>query len=761
MRAILTVTVIFLLFNLHLASQENAGTIKGKIVNAYSQEPLIGVNVMVKGTQKGGASNEKGVFNIQNVPSGSYTLDFDYIGFEKLTKTDVIVRPARITFINAEMNESTLQSDEIVITAGYFQKKETDPLSVVSFNAEEVRRSPAAAGDVSRILSVLPSVSQVADNANDLAVRGGSPFENGFYVDNIPIPNINHFPVQGSSGGPIGMLNTDFIDDVSFYSGGFSAIYGDRLASVMDIKFREGNRDEYDGQIDLSMGGMGGILEGPLFGKSGSVLFAARRSYLDWIVDAIGTGAVPKYGDIHTKMVYDINSTNKISFLSIIGISKINFDPSTSRKNGNPNYGDNYGFQSAAGINWRSVWSSNLFSNTSLSHVGKLEKDEFYKTVNGDMMVMNKSFDGSVRLRNVNTLSINKSNRFEFGFEASYNTENYDYHFGNFINRLGDSVTGIGINKRFNSNKTGAFLSYSLRPVQRWLITLGLRGDYYSYNKNATAAPRISTSYSFTDRLTANASYGIFYQNLPMLILSQNESNKKLKDPKATHYVAGIDYMLTDNTKLSVEAYLKQYEQFPMEPTDPALFVIDDGTSMSRFGQYTNLIDNGSAQAKGVELMIQKKLAQKIYGLISGSVFKSRYRDLNGKWHNRMYDNQYVFNVVGGYKPNNKWEFSLRWTYAGGVPYTPFDVEASRQINSGVIDQTRINKERNPAYHTLNVRFDRRFNFNRSSLVTYLNLYNAYNRKNIAGYYWNEIKNKKDVMYQWSLIPVGGFEYEF
>ncbi len=742
-------------------SQDKTGTIKGKVTSAVTHEPLIGVNVMLKGTTRGAATNNDGMFSIANVPAGSYIAEFHYIGYEKLSKPDIIVRPARITYANAELTESVIQSEEIVITAGYFQKKESDPLSVVSFNGEEVRRSPAAAGDVSRIMSVLPSVAQVADNANDLAVRGGSPVENGFYVDNIPIPNINHFPVQGSSGGPIGMLNTDFIDDVSFYSGGFSAMYGDRLSSVMNIKLREGNRDEYDGQIDLSMGGFGGIIEGPMFDKRGSFLVSLRRSYLDWIVEAIGTGAVPKYGDLHVKTVFDLNKNHQLTLLNITGLSTINFTQKDARESGNPGYGLSEGTQSTIGANLASVWNSHLFSNTSFSYRFLDANDRFKKTVNSELFVDNNSLESAFQFRNVSAITINKQHRVEFGADAVVQMEDYEYEYGRYTNRLGDTLPGLKVDHHFKSAKAGGFISYNWTPTQIWTITAGLRGDYYHYNRNLNIAPRLATSVKATERLTLNASWGMYYQNLPMLILSQDSKNKKLKDPRSTHYVAGFDYMLTEDTKLSVEGYLKEYDQFPMDQGDPMLFVLDDGTSMSRFNQYTDLVDNGRAQTRGVEVMIQKKLAKDFYGLVSGSVFKSRYRDLNKKWHNRMYDNKYVFNVVGGYKPNNKWEFSLRWTYAGGVPYTPFDQDLSRLANSGIIDATRINKERYPDYHTLNIRFDRRFHFRGSALVAYLNLFNAYNRKNIATYYWNEIDNKQDKMYQWTLIPVGGFEYEF
>jgi hypothetical protein len=159
--------------------------------------------------------------------------------------------------------------------------------------------------------------------------------------------------------------------------------------------------------------------------------------------------------------------------------------------------------------------------------------------------------------------------------------------------------------------------------------------------------------------------------------------------------------------------------------------------------------------------MVQKKLAKDIYGMISGAYSKARYRGYDGIWYDRAYDNQFNFNIEGGYKPNNRWEFSLRWEYAGGAPYTPYDIVASEALGKGVHDETRVNAERYPDYHSLNLRFDRRFNFVGSNLIFYLSVWNVYNRNNIGGYEWNEFDNAPEASEQWSTLPILGLEYEF
>lgn len=759
-RVVRNLVILTLLFcNSVVSAEKSDGIIKGSIVNEHTKEPLIGVNIVILNSQSGAATDNEGKYAIYKVPAGSYSIEFRSIGFEKIIRSDVIVRPDRITYLNVELSETIIEGNEIVVNTGYFWEEEKEPVSLVNFNAEEIRRSPGSVGDISRVLHAMPSTAVVADNKNDLLVRGGSPIENAFFVDNIQIPNINHFPTQGTSGGPIGILNVDFIDNVNFSAGGFSAAYGDRLSSVVDIKLREGNRERIDTQLDADMSGFGGILEGPIKNGKGSWFISSRHSFLDLIVDAIGTGVAPRYGDVQGKLTYDINPSNRITFLNIFGNSRINTRRENSLKDGSPNFGDYKANQNTLGSNWRHIWKNNGYSNTTLSYSFTKSDDIWYSTVSGKKSRSSGYLEGMIRFRNVNYFEFDRKNKLEFGLDGEYNKDNYDYFFAPYIDRQGNLSSGLTVNDVFHASKGGAFGNYIWTPVNPLTMTIGIRGDYFSLTKRSYFSPRFSARMKVTDRFSLNGAAGIYSQSLPMFLYSQEPKNKNLKNPRAIHYITGFDYMLTSNTKLSLEIYDKEYSNFPLEPGDPALFVVDDG--IFSFGNYNNLVDKGKASSRGIELLVQKKLAQNFYGLLSASYFRSRYQDYNGIWRNRNYDNKFLFNIIGGYKPNNVWEFSMKFTYAGGVPYTPFDIERSQELNSGIIDREKINAMRYPDYHSLNVRFDRRFNFKNSDIVFYMSVWNAYNRKNVALYYWNEVNNKQNAMYQWSFIPVFGMEYEF
>jgi len=745
------------------------GTIKGRVLDHTSQEPLAGVNIEVLDTRLGAASDKDGFYIITDVPVGNFNLKLSYIGFEPLTQTDIIVRPDRITYYNAELKESLLEADAITVSAGYFNNTADHPISLINFSSEEIRRAPGSAGDVSRIIYGLPSVAKVNDTKNSLIVRGGSALENSFFVDNIEITNINHFPEQGSSGGPIGMINVDLIKDVNFYTGGFNAHYGDRLSSVMELQFREGDRDRFNGQLDLGLAGFGGVAEGPMFNQKGSWLVAARRSYLDLIVGAIGetNSAVPQYSDVQFKGVYDPSPDHRLTLIGITGLDEISLSADDAVENEEGMYNDFKLIQNTIGLDWRYLWSGEGYSNLSLSHAitkykfGLKETRTYMETGNEKTLIEQASSEQEFRLRNINHYNMNRDLRFDFGLEFKYLLADFDNYYGPYYDVLGNPTPALSVVGKSSGFKLHGFISMVWNPYAKLTVTPGLRLGHFTYNDQTQLSPRISVSYQLLENTSLNFNTGIYYQNLPLVLLAQNEANKGIKDPRATHLVIGINQLLTENTQLTVEAYNKDYRDMPVDPAQPELFLMDEVYQTGLFMTHGPLQDGGKANTRGVEIMIQKKLAESVYGMVSASWFRSRYQDNTGQQKDRVYDNRLTFNMEGGYKPNKEWEFSTRWIYAGGAPYTPLDETASSAANRGIYDREMINGLRLPAYHSLNLRVDRRFFFNRSNIVMYLSIWNVYGRENISGYSWNEITNAKETVTQWSTLPILGVEYEF
>jgi outer membrane receptor protein involved in Fe transport len=350
----------------------------------------------------------------------------------------------------------------------------------------------------------------------------------------------------------------------------------------------------------------------------------------------------------------------------------------------------------------------------------------------------------------------------EIGVDAAHHVSEYDNLYEEFTDASGDTTPALTVKDELTGNTLGFFLNYIVSPTVRLTATLGLRADQLTLGQNWHLSPRLGVTYRLTDRTSLSAATGIYYQELPSLLLAQDDANRDLKEPRALHYVAGLEHLITESTKLSIEAYFKDYEQFPIDPTQPSLFVIDE--IYYRYGFFLGhgqLEDSGKARSKGIELLVQKKLAKDLYGLASASYFRSTYCGGDGIWRDRVFDNRYLVSIEGGYKPGSSWEFSLRWIYAGGPPYTPFDEQRSIELGRGVLDLEQISAHRYPDYHSLNLRVDRRFHFSKTNLTVYFSMWNAYNRKNVATYYWNVADNTQDTIYQWGILPVFGVEYEF
>ncbi len=329
-----------------------------------------------------------------------------------------------------------------------------------------------------------------------------------------------------------------------------------------------------------------------------------------------------------------------------------------------------------------------------------------------------------------------------------------------FTSRAGVAQPGFSSSANLDDTRIGAFASTIARPLKRLQITAGVRVDYAAINDDAVVSPRLSAAYTLTPRWQLTGSAGLFHQAVPLFIAAQNDDNRSLKHLQARHLIAGVEYLLTADTRLTLEAYDKQYRNMPeLAPGNPLgdpSFVLDN-----RGGIAGRLVSTGEAYARGVDAMNQKKLAQKLYGLVSVSVFRSRYTDRDGNERSRLFDTRTLFNVIGGYKPNDIWELSIRWSYSGGRPSTPIDVAASQALGTEVWDVARVNAVRLPAYHALFVRADRRFNFRNANLVTFLSLWNAYSRANVDDYYWNVDASRVDERNQFSLLPVAGVEFEF
>jgi hypothetical protein len=769
------------------------GSLRGTVIDRESRRPLPGVNVLVLGTSLGAAADTAGDYLIPDVPVGTYRLEFRCVGYGKRTVPDVFVKSNRTVFVNADLAEQAVQGREVRVSAGYFRAAADEPVSVQSLSYEEIRRAPGAREDVSRMLQNLPGVNPTSDDRNDLVIRGGSPTEVLFMIDRIEVPNPNHFGTQGATGGPVSMINTEFVENMTFMSGGFTSEYGGRVSGAMDIRLREGNRYGYNGKADLNFGGAGGYAEGPLGKGRGSFLVGVHRSFLDFLSKVLNYGGTPIYSNTQGKLVYDLDGRNRLSLEWLGGDDRIKIGYKVRTGDFTAGAADTADYQKVdfrsrqftAGMNWRSFWAGNFYTQFSLSH----SYNRFYTDVRsvaiaawnegghltGRTKVSESALYDNVSTENVSTARLDanwqtgRNTSLSFGGQVKLNTFDHDIRYlpahPDRPDAYGRKPLGLEVRRRQDlAPKEGAYFNLKQRPFDRLTVNLGARADRFDLLDETCFSPRLNVSYDAGGRVELHAGTGRYYQDPEFIFITSDASNKRnLKDIRCDHFIAGVNVLLAPSARLTVEVYRKLYGRYPVSADSgyEMITMANTGAEYGSNGTSGRLVSLGRGRANGIDLMIQKKMSDRVYGLVSYSRSVIRNRALDGVYRDGAFDNRNVFNLVFGWQRNKNWEYSAKWRYAGGTPYTPYDRQASIAANEGRLDLTAVNGERFPAYHRLDLRVDHREYYRKGSLVEYFSIENAYDRKNVLNGFWNRAGQKMDYNYQTGFFVVGGVSYEF
>jgi outer membrane receptor protein involved in Fe transport len=570
-----------------------------------------------------------------------------------------------------------------------------------------------------------------------------------------------HAPSDDPTGGGYGIINGDFIQNVTFSAGGFSAAYGDKLSSITEITFREGNREKYEGRVDANFAGIAAAAEGPIIRGKASWLFSIRRSFLQFLTDKVDVDFTPNFGDFQGRLLFDIRSRNRLSMLIIASQDQIDLDKERAIEGGHNDYGKVNSNQVTLGINWRYLYGSKGYSNTSLAILRSDRDKKFLYIVSNLVRSSSDTRKRSLRLRHITVYRLGESGHLEGGFDAKHYRNDYEFYSGDLYNPLGGTYPGGTYQAMIESGSLGIFASLTLHPISQLNTTLGLRYDYFDYTGRGHFSPRFAFALGIADNTTLTGAIGIYQQCLPLGMYGRDETARQLKDPVAYHYILGINRLVTETTKLTLEGYVKRYNFFPLDARQPRLFIVDGLLYWDYLGYFRNMVDAGKAKTYGIELTLQKRLTGGFYGIMCGSYSRSKYLGLDGIWRNRVVDNRLSLATEAGYRPGNSWQFRLRWIFAGGAAFTPFDIEKSISFNKDVYDISRINGARYPDYHMLTLRIERQFHFWQSNLSLYLELYNLYNRKNVSQYYWNERDRRQDSYDQYGFLPLLGLEMEF
>lgn len=737
------------------------GEITGKVVDKISKERLPGVNVVVLGTGKGDATDKNGEFVIEKIPTGSYQVKASFVGYEPVVKTDVIVNSAKPTSLTFELLESAVELEDVNVTADYFDKDQTEITSVKNFSYEEIRRAPGGNEDVIRALSVFPGVARQSAGRNDLIVRGGAPSENLYLVDGFKFPTVNHFGSQGATGGPLSFIDLDFVENTTFSTGGFSALYGDKLSSVLRIDLREARKDHFGGKSTISATQFGQNFEGPI-GEKGDFIFSIRRSYLDFIFDAAGFNFVPEYYDLTTKATYDFDNRNKLTFLFIGAYDRVNFNNENQEDiYDNSRILANNQNQYVNGYKYRHLFEDG-FVDIKFRR-SYIKYDSFQKDTNQVPVFLNKSIESENQLETELVLKTSKSGQLDLGISGNLVNFESDIKFPrNFVTTYGDTlpINSVDVNRYFT--KAFTFAQYSNLVFDRLRYNFGVRLDYFDgIDEKFYFSPRFSTSYTLTSDLTVNFSTGIYYQSPSYIWLAAGDLNSNLKETRVDQYIAGVNYKLKKDTRLKVEAFYKDYSDYPTSKLREYLVLANTGAGFGgaedNFASYglEPLVSQGEGVVRGLEFSIQKKLSDiPLYGILSLTYSRAEFTALDGIERVGNFDQRWIFSLSGGYKFSHEWEASMRFRYASGTPYTPYNSDGTQSVS-------QYNTARFEPSHSLDIRVDKRWNFEGWSLISYIDIQNIYNKKNVSGVRWDYFEQKVDFNETIGILPSIGLSVEF
>ncbi len=743
------------------------GQLVGAVIDSDTGQPVPGarVSLVIDGAPREVVVDGQSRFLISDVPVGTYVVLAISAGYAPTLRSDVVVSADRQTQLAIGMMRSSAFTEDVRVEASAFARPADASTGTTVLSAEEIRRAPGGLGDVSRLTQSLPGVTVSSDQRNDIVARGGSPSENLTRVDGIEIPNLNHFAAQGTSGGPISMLNTDLIQDATFLAGGFPAVFGDRLSAVLDVTLREGSRERFEADLDLGVAGVGAVVEGPI-GRRGSYVVSARRSYLELVASAFGLTAIPHFTNYQGKAVVDVSPTQQMSVVSLGGADRIVFGVDQADLD-DPSVVDveSSGWRTTHGVTWRSLLGAQGIGVFALSHgVSTFSQGVRDTTLGGQTILEQRSLESSVTAQ----------------YNLTYRTARLGtIKAGALVRRLGGRlrvaqpiglenplstdearVDALRIDTRLGTGQTATYLQTTRTVATRLDLTVGGRVDHFAFIGATTVTPRVGLVAHVRPTVDVNASFGRYTQMPALVFLSVPSSNRTLDPMRAEHRVLGLEWRPRAALKVTIEGYQKRYRDYPVSRDYPTLSLANSGDFYGPGGLLTSLVSRGQGRVRGAEFFVQQKLTDRLYGQVAYSVSRTEHAAADGVFRRGSFDTPHVLALVGGHLFPNRFELSTKLTVASGRPHTPFVLDVSRAQNRGVLDLDQINARRGPVYQRWDVRMDKRYQLRRATLVTWMEVENLLGRRNVYQYVWNPKTLAPEAINQIGRFIVGGFTFE-
>ena len=725
---------IFALLSILSAGQlfsQDRFTINGRVVSSVGREPVGYATVFVKGFPEYYAvTDSTGAFVISGVKAGIFKLESSCVGYFTETTSEYIIS-ASVPFIEIEMEEDIAMLNGVIVRSSVLERSKDSGVGKQIIGVADIEKIPGGNRDISRVIRSYPGVSySPVGYRNDLIVRGGGPSENAFYIDGIEIPNINHFSTQGASGGPVGIVNSDLIEQVQFYTGAIPVEFASVLSSVMDISLKNGDpyKTNFKGTVGASEVGVSG--NGHI-GKNTTYLYSLRQSYLQVLFKFLGLPFLPNYIDGLVKVKHRISSKSELSFIALGAIDKMKLN--TEEKGEEVEYM----------LSYLPVIKQNTYTiGASYTYYGNNNRlniaVSYSHLYNSNIKYLNNDDSSPENL--IYSIRSNE-NKLGVGIEDAVKVGRWRLLGGmkvksNWYDNKTEAISKSQLNfYEFSAYFSSLYTSYNKKFTAR----IGLKAEGASYSSKMLRfwnqfSPRAVISYRLFPKIVLNGSSGIYHQLPPLTALGYISDglypNKGLSYMKVFENSLGFKWNICEPLVVGIEGFYKVYKDMPLSVTD-GIPLACKGNDYGIVGNEL-LVSGAKGNAYGLEASVRWQIPGKLNLIGSFTLYNSQYKSNEvDHYYPSAWDNRFILNCGATYNFVRNWSIGAKLSCIGGAPYTPYDLEKSSlkeywdKRGKAYYDYSRYNTLRLDPFAQLDIRVDKSFYFRRWMLGLYIDIQNV------------------------------------
>lgn len=766
------ITCIAILVSFIANSQQFTQSLRGTIIDfdTKTEVPFATISILESNPLKITSSNEFGEFRFDSIPLGRISIKITAIGFQDLVLPNILLESGKEKVLSIEMQTDVQKIEEVVIKSQNDKSESLNKMALLSaktVTVEETNRYAGSINDPARMVANFAGVVGNAEGNNDIVVRGNSPRGILWRLEGIDIPNPNHFASNGSTGGPVNMLNGSMLANSDFFSGAFAPEYGNALSGVFDVRFRQGNNEKREYSFSLGVLGIDGTLEGPFKkGYRGSYLINYRYSSIA-LLDGLGIldyNGIPKYQDLSFNLKFP---TKKAGNFSLVGLGGLNGILQTDEEEDTKVIFSRYDFKANMGtvalkhekVLSPKVYIKSFVSASSASNGGDAtERDSTGVLYHSQHENFRES---NIKFQTILNYQGNKRNTFQTGVTYTYLMYDFlykqdDFNNGNLVEKANAQGTGSMIQ---------SFVSWKSRLTNQLTLVTGINHTSFLVNKHFVIEPRAAVKWQQSPKNDFSAGVGMHsrLESLSIYKYNQQDSmgnyvarNKDLDFTKSVHFVIGYGRRITQNIHFKTEVYYQHLYDVPVEnsPNSSFSMINSDGSLNAE-----TLVNKGTGKNYGIELTLERYFENNYYFLVTGSLYNSRYKGMDGVERDTKYNGNFAFNVLGGKEfpfgknKNKTIGLNAKISVLGGNRYTPIDLDASIAANTTVYLVDQAWKERTDLIFIPNLGVTYRVDKRRVSHSFKIDIQNVSNNQARLNPYFDS--NRKTIVWstQLSLVP--------